>query len=398
MLKGRRIILGVTGSIAAYKAAELARKLIQEGADVITVMTEGAQQFIAPLTFRTITRNPVATSLFADPASPVPHISLAQWADLIVIAPATADTIARVAQGRANDLMTALILDTTAPILWAPAMNTRMWENPITQGNIAKLSKQGQQWIQPDAGELACLETGKGRLATIEAIHQKIVQILIPTGPLVGKTVLITAGPTREPWDGIRYLSNRSSGKMGYAFAAELQRRGACVTLISGPVSLETPIGVDRIDVETAQEMHSIAMEKFSQSDIVVATAAVADFRPAQVQTGKLKKTLNPETIPLESTLDILKEMGSKKKQQRLIGFAAESENIEAAAIAKRQAKNCDLMIANQATGPEDTFASETAKVFCVHADNHIDVLPRQSKTEVAHQICDRIEKLISKS
>jgi len=396
MFAGQHVVLGVTGSIAAYKAAELARRLVQAQAEVTVVMTENACRFITPLTFRTLTNRPVATEFFSDPVSPVPHVSLAKWADLILVAPATADILARAAVGRADDLLTAVILDTAAPILWAPAMNVRMWENPITQENVRRLTAQGHQWILPTEGELACLESGRGRLAEVERIVETVRQVLSPSGPLAGKKVLITAGPTYEAWDAIRFLSNRSSGRMGYSLAHEAQRRGAEVTLVSGPVALTPPAGVRVIHTTTAQEMYTAAMAEFAKMDVVIAAAAVADFRPAQVFSEKIKKTLTPPPVELIPNPDILLEMGKQKRQQILVGFAAECEEPAKAGAEKRARKNCDLMVANYAAGPEDAFASESATVMLIDTQDNVQSFPRQSKNQVAALICDRIEEMLA--
>jgi phosphopantothenoylcysteine decarboxylase / phosphopantothenate---cysteine ligase len=395
MLNGRHIVLGVTGSIAAYKAADIVRQLMKAQAEVTVVMTENACRFITPLTFRTLTRRPVITELFAEPSSPVPHISLAQWADLVCVAPATADTIARTAAGRADDLLSALILDTTAPIVWAPAMNTRMWENVATQENVAKLTARGQHWVEPTAGELACAETGKGRLAETADIVATIQSLLVPESSLRGKHVLITAGPTREPWDAIRFLSNRSSGKMGYALAVEAQRRGAKVTLISGPVALGVPEGMEVVAVNTAQEMHAAAQQKFKSADVFIATAAVADFRPQKPQTEKIKKTKAPDAIALEPNPDILLDLGKNKGNRIVVGFAAESDNVVEAAKQKRAKKNCDLMVANSAGGQDDAFAADQAQVYMLDAQDQVEALPQLTKTQIASRICDRIETLL---
>ncbi|MCK5242872.1 bifunctional phosphopantothenoylcysteine decarboxylase/phosphopantothenate--cysteine ligase CoaBC [bacterium] len=395
MLSGRRIVLGITGSIAAYKAADLARQLVKAGAEVTVVMTENACRFITPLTFRTLTRGPVITGFFAEQAEPVPHIALAQWAELILIAPATADTIAKTAVGRADDLLTAMLLDTTAPILWAPAMNTRMWDNSVTRENVKKLTQRGHHWVQPTEGELACAETGRGRLAEVEDIVAAVQNLLLPASRLTGKQVLITAGPTREPWDAIRFLSNRSSGKMGYALAEEARRRGAKVTLLSGPVALIPPAGIDLVTVNTAREMYAAAKKAFVQTDIFMAAAAVADFRPAESKTNKIKKSKAPETIALVPNPDILLELGQHKGEKIVVGFAAESDKVVDAAKQKRVKKNCDLMVANAAGGEADAFAADHAQVFILDNQDQVEALPSLPKAQVASVICDRIETLI---
>ncbi|NTV52981.1 MAG: bifunctional phosphopantothenoylcysteine decarboxylase/phosphopantothenate--cysteine ligase CoaBC [Candidatus Firestonebacteria bacterium] len=393
MMSGRRVILGVCGGIAAYKAADLARRLTQEGCEVTTVMTANACRFVTPLTFRTLTGRPVVTEFFADPASPVPHISLAQAAELVVVAPATADCLARAAQGRADDLLAAVLLDTVAPILWAPAMNTRMWEHPLTQGNVKKLTDLGHAFVGPCAGVLACGDTGQGKLAPLEEIVAAVRAKLIPAGPLAGKRVLITAGPTREPWDAIRYLSNRSSGRMGYALAAEARRRGAEVTLVSGPVSLTPPLGVRTLAVTTAQEMHAQAMALFPETDIVIASAAVADFRPAAPSSQKIKKQDMQAHLELVPNPDILADMGRAKSRQVLVGFAAESDpNLESAALKKMKNKNLDLIVANAAGGEQDAFDAEQSAALLLDARGGRREFARQTKAGLAAEILQSLE------
>jgi phosphopantothenoylcysteine decarboxylase / phosphopantothenate---cysteine ligase len=399
MLSGRRIVLGITGGIAAYKAAELARQLVQAGCEVTAVMTRNARRFVGPLTLRTLTGRPVASRLFSDPATPLPHISLARWADLVLVAPATADALARTAQGRANDLLSAVILDTAAPVLWAPAMNSRMWQHPLTQDNVRRLTAAGHHMVPPAAGELACGEEGEGRLAALPDILAAVRTLLVPSGPLAGKRVLITAGPTHEPWDAVRYLSNRSSGRMGYALAAEAQRRGAQVTLISGPVALPAPPGVERISVTTALDMHAQTMSRFSQAEIVIAAAAVADFRPAAPAKHKIKKTEMPKALELEANPDILAEMGRTKTTQFLVGFAAESAgDLAQAGLEKLRAKHLDLIVANRAGGADDAFDAEaSAAVLVDAAGSRVDLI-RQPKTELASAILTRVVELLSQN
>jgi phosphopantothenoylcysteine decarboxylase/phosphopantothenate--cysteine ligase len=393
MMPGRRVILGVCGGIAAYKAADLARRLTQEGAEVTVVMTANAERFVTPLTFRTLTGRPVATEFFADPASPVPHISLATWAELVVVAPATADCLARAAQGRADDLLAAILLDTAAPVLWAPAMNTRMWDHPLTQANVKKLSSLGHAFAGPCAGVLACGEEGQGKLAPVEEILAAVRAKLVPAGPLRGKRVLITAGPTREPWDAIRFLSNRSSGRMGYALAAEAFRRGAEVTLVSGPVALTPPAGVRTLSVTTAREMHAQALAIFPETDIVIAAAAVADFRPAQPSENKIKKSDMSATLELVPNPDILAQMGRAKSAQVLLGFAAESgPELEAAARGKMKNKNLDLIVANAAGGEQDAFGAELSAALILDARGGRQELSRQSKAGLASAILNAVE------
>ncbi len=395
MLAGRRVLLGVSGSIAAYKAAEITRALIRENCQVTAVMTRNACRFITPLTFQVLTGRPVATELFSGNEAPVPHISLAKWPELILLMPATADLLARTASGRADDLLAALILAAEAPILWAPAMNTHMWNNPLIQENIKRLAALGHAFIQPGAGELACGERGDGRLAEPEKILAAVRKALFSRKSLSGRKILITAGPTREPWDAIRFLSNRSTGRMGYALAQEAQARGAEVSLVSGPVSLPAPYGVRIVNVNTAREMHAAVMPEFPETDIVIAAAAVADFRPAQTCQDKLKKTSAPPAIPLEQNPDILMELGRCKRKQILVGFAAETHNLVPAGIAKRKAKKLDLIIVNHASGPEDAFGAEAASAFLIDDADAVRELPRQDKHQTAAIILDKLEELL---
>lgn len=391
MLSGRRLLLGVSGGIAAYKAADLASQLKQAGAELRVVMTANAQRFVTPLTFRTLTNQPVATELWADPQSPVPHISLATWPELLVLVPATADLISRAAQGRADDLLTAILLDTDAPVLWAPAMNTRMWQHQLTQSNVAKLKALGHHFVLPQSGQLACGEVGAGRLAPLETIRQQIEKQLIPEGPLKGKRILLTAGPTREPWDAIRFLSNRSTGKMGYALAAAARQRGAVVTLVSGPVALPPPAGVKVVAVETAEQMAEQAMAIFPNSDVVLATAAVADFKPMSPVKEKLKKSDLQPTIPLTANPDLLKTMGEQKQKQFLVGFAAENQDPVIGARKKMEQKKCDMMIANFASGPDSAFGQDQAQVFILDKQGQ-QTTSCQDKAQLAEIILDHLE------
>ena len=395
-LRGSRIVLGVTGGIAAYKSVEIVRQLVKAECEVKVVMTESATKFITPLSFRTITKYPVITDLFARTEEPVPHVSLAKWAELILIVPATADILARAATGRANDLLTAIILDSTAPVLWAPAMNTRMWCNLLTQKNIKTLVELGHNFINPVKGELACGETGEGHLARLEDIINKIHSTLSSKKTFFGHKFLITAGPTREPWDNIRFLSNRSSGKMGYALAEQAVRRGGEVTLISGPVSLPVPDKVKLIKINTALELYKAAMLEFMDAEVVIAAAAVADYRPAQVHNAKLKKPLKILNIALEPNPDILLEMGQKKQKQILVGFAAENENLSETALAKLSAKNLDLIVANYAQGKEDAFGSDQSKIFLINKQKEIEAISKQPKNKLANIILDRLSGIMN--
>src|SRR5580692_2435808 len=352
-----RITLGVTGGVAAYKAAELVRLLQKDGFSVQVVMTRGAREFVTPLTFAALSGQKVITDLFGDSSggeanleSAIEHIAVAQRTDLLLVAPATADILAKFARGIADDFLTTLYLASTAPVVMAPAMNVNMWNHAATQENVEKLRARGVKIVDPDEGYLACGMTGAGRLAGQNAIVAAVRETLKSQRDLDGETVLITAGPTREDLDPVRYLTNRSSGKMGYAVAEAAARRDAKVFLVSGPVNLETPLGVERIDVRTAEEMRVAVMDRFPESSIAIFAAAVADYRPAETQTEKMKRNRQPLTIRLEPTPDILAEAAQTKGARLIVGFAAETEHVAENARKKLAAKNADLIVANDVT------------------------------------------------
>ena len=346
-LSGKHILLGVTGGIAAYKSAELVRRLREQGAGVRVVMTQAAQAFITPLTLQALSGRPVHTELLdSDAEAAMGHIELARWADAVLVAPATADCLARLAQGRADDLLAAICLATEAPLAVAPAMNRAMWRNPATQENMARLERRGIHRFGPEAGEQACGETGPGRMAEPETLLLQLAG-LFQTGTLAGRHVLVTAGPTREALDPVRYLSNRSSGKMGFAVAAAAVEAGARVTLVSGPVNLPTPAGVHRVDVETAAEMHAAVMQQAGSADICIAAAAVADYRPARTADRKLKKSAPAITLELERNPDIVAAVAALPDGPFTVGFAAETESTAGNARTKRQAKSLDMIAAN---------------------------------------------------
>lgn len=390
MLKNKTIILGVTGCIAAYKSAEIVRELKSLGADVWVAMTEEAEKLVTPLTFRTLSGNPVITDLFSEELSniPVPHVSLAQRADLMLIAPATANILAKTAQGIADDALTTMILAAKCPVIFAPAMNSAMWDNDATRDNVLKLKMRGYKFVGPESGLLACGDKGIGRLAAVHTIVEEAKKLLLPSQDLFGKKVLVTAGPTREAIDPVRYISNRSSGKMGYAIAGEAIKRGADVILISGPTSVDPPEGVELIRIETAEEMAEEVFKQFGGSDVVVMAAATADFRPKAAQNQKIKKSKKPSSIELEGTTDILKELGERKKGQILIGFALETDDLIENAKKKLQEKNLDLILAND----ESAFDSDFNKVTMITWDGKIENLPKMSKAEVANKILDKIK------
>jgi len=394
----KTVALGITGCIAAYKACELARELVRDGVRVKVVMTEAATRFVGPLTFRTLTGEPVATSLWEDPAAErVFHVSLAEETDVFAIAPATANAIAKLAGGVADDMLTTSALATEAPLVIAPAMNTHMWRDEATRSNLATLRSRGAIVVEPEAGELACGEVGEGRLAEVSTIAEAIRVELSRSSDLAGVRLLVTAGPTHEPIDPVRYIGNRSSGKTGYAIAEEAARRGAEVTLVSGPTALPDPFECTTVRVATAAEMHAAAMEAFADADAVVATAAVSDLRPAAPSERKLKKDASPDSIALERTPDILGEMGERKGARVLVGFAAESHDILAEARGKLERKSLDLVVANDVTEPGLGFGSDSNRVTLV-ARESAEELPVMTKRALARVLCDRLAVLLAGS
>jgi phosphopantothenoylcysteine decarboxylase/phosphopantothenate--cysteine ligase len=388
-----KIILGVGGGIAAYKSAELARLLMQEGHQVQAVMTGAAQEFIRPLTFAALTGRKTLTDLFAI-ESAIEHISVAQENELMAIAPATADLIAKLAHGLADDFLTTLYLAFTGPVVVAPAMNSNMWRHPVTQANLETLRQRGHRIVEPESGYLACGMTGPGRLADPAAIVEAIQRESRKRHDLDGETVLITAGPTQEPLDPVRYISNRSSGKMGYALAEAAAARGARVILISGPVHLAPPHGLEVISVRTAAEMRQKVFENLEAASIVVKAAAVADFHLSKVPDQKVKKTAARLSLELDPTPDILAELGRKKGDRLLIGFAAETQNLHQEARRKLESKNCDMIVGNLVGGSETGFESDENQVVLALATGELIPLPRAAKRVVADRIFDEVLKL----
>ena len=396
MLQGREIILGITGCIAAYKAAEVLRQLVQREANVNVVMTRNAREFVAPLTFQTLSRNPVVTEMFVLPEKiDIKHISLARRAELILVAPTTANLIGKFAHGIADDFLTTMLLATRATIMLAPAMNPEMYSHSIVQENIATLQRRGVKFISPGTGETACQEVGTGRLAEVDTILEEVERNFIYKGDLLGKKILITAGPTQEPLDPVRFLSNHSSGKMGYALAEASRDRGAEVTLISGPSSLSSPANVTFRLIQTALEMREAVLQELPDADVVIKAAAVADYRPKVVHYNKLKKGTGEMTISLERNPDILAEIGAQKKMRILVGFAAETESLLANAFSKMQAKNLDLIVANNVASSENGFQSDYNQVILIHRDGSTEDLPRLPKREVANAVLDRVIGLL---
>ncbi|MEW6172170.1 MAG: bifunctional phosphopantothenoylcysteine decarboxylase/phosphopantothenate--cysteine ligase CoaBC [Bacillota bacterium] len=389
MLNGRKIVVGVTGGIAAYKAAELVSRLRQDGAAVPVVLTDAAQEFIRPLVFEALTGQDVFTGLFGG-RKPLPHITLASESDLLVIYPATANVIGQAACGLAPDLLTTLLLAFKGPVIFCPAMNSKMYENPALQENIRRLEDRGYIIISPETGRLACGETGAGRLAPVTTVLETIRGVLAPKD-FKGFNFLVTAGPTREHLDPVRYITNRSSGKMGYAIARAARDRGARVVLVSGPTSLEKPAGISCIDINTALEMREAVLSHFDASDVVIMCAAVSDYRPADLSTHKIKKGNAELTVKFTLNPDILVELGSHKRQQILVGFAAETEKVLDHARTKLQAKNLDLIVANDIGRKGAGFESDTNVVGLVFRDGRFIELPMMDKFLVAHRLLDVI-------
>ena len=399
-----RITLGVTGGVAAYKAAELVRRLQQDGFTVQVVMTRGAREFIAPLTFAALTGQKVITDLFAESGgeanleSAIEHIAVAQRTDLLLVAPATADILAKFARGIADDFLTTLYLASTAPVVVAPAMNVNMWNHAATQENVELLRARGVKIVDPDEGYLACGMIGAGRLAGQDAIVAAAHEALHAVRDLAGQKVLVTAGPTRENVDPVRYFTNRSSGKMGYAVAEAAAHRGAHVILVSGPTSLDAPPGVERIDVQSADEMHRAVLEKVADCSIEIFAAAVADYRPAEPNGQKIKRTKDSMTISLEPTPDILGSVARNKGERLIVGFAAETEHVAENARKKLAAKDVDLIVANDVTAEGAGFDHDTNIVTLIARDGRDLALPRMSKSEVAQHILDEVVRIRSKS
>ena len=397
-----KVALGVTGGIAAYKAAELVRLLQDRGVRVQVVMTRAAQEFVRPLTFAALSGEKVITDLFGAGAeepnidSAVEHIAVAQSIDALVIAPATADAIAKFAHGEANDFLTTLFLATTAPVVVAPAMNVNMWENAATQANIQTLKARGITVVEPDSGYLACGMVGAGRLAANETIVKAVLKTLHAEQDLAGETVLVTAGPTREPIDPVRYIGNRSSGKMGYALAEAALRRGAKVILVSGPTALKPPSAAEVIQVQTAAEMRNAVLAQLERSTIVVKAAAVADFTVRQAADEKIKRK-GPMTLELEPTADILAEIGAKKGSRIVVGFAAETSDVMANARKKLESKSLDAIVLNDVSQPGIGFDSErNAVTILTHSG--AETVPESSKWEVAHRVLDAVVRIKSSS
>ena len=390
----KSVLLGVSGGIAAYKSAEIARALRVEGYVVQAVMTQSATKFITPLTLASLTGRKVITDLFPDGSadatldSAIEHIQVAQEADLLLVAPATANVLAKFALGLADDFLSTAHLAFEGPLVLAPAMNTRMWDHPATRDNLATVRSRGAIVVEPGTGELACGTTGPGRLAETETILEAVRHALRDRGDLGGECVLVTAGPTREALDPVRFLSNRSSGRMGYAIAAEAARRGARVILVSGPVELPTPQHCERVDVETAAEMYGAVMGRLEEASIAVMAAAVADYRPASLPSSKLKRRDGVPSIRLEETRDVLAAVCERRGTRVVVGFAAETDDLESNARRKLATKGCDMIVANP-VGGSTGFDVDINQGLLLHADGAVDRLEPMSKVRMAAKILD---------
>jgi phosphopantothenoylcysteine decarboxylase / phosphopantothenate---cysteine ligase len=387
--KQKNVVLGVSGGIACYKAVELVRLLVKEQYTVQVIMTRGAMHFVTPLTFQTLSARPVATDTFnLTQESEIGHINLADSADIFVVAPATANVIGKIAAGIADDLLTTVLMATQAPVLIAPAMNIHMYENPILQENLRKLRRVGYEILEPDEGHLACGYEGKGRLPDPEVILEQI-RGQLKKKDLAGEKLVVTAGPSREPLDPVRYISNRSSGKMGYALARAAARRGAEVVLVSGPTALTTPAGVKLTPVNTAAEMRQAILDEYAACTAVIMAAAVADYHPAEFSAGKIKRGKGPLDVRLEPNPDILKELGRRKDGKLLIGFAAETGNLDANAEKKLREKNLDMIVANDVTKEGSGFDGDTNIATIFDCRGATRALPLMTKDELADKVFD---------
>ena len=398
MLEGKQIVVGVSGGIAAYKACELVSRLIYQHAQVHVVMTEAATSFVSPQTFQALSRNVVVTSLFQSIRYwEIEHISLSQKADLMVIAPATANIIGKIAGGIADDFLTTAVMASTAPVVFAPAMNTKMYENPIFQKNMKQLQQLGYQFIDPCEGLLACGDTGTGKMAEASQIERYVLDHFSRSQTLQDINVLITAGPTMEPIDPVRYISNHSSGKMGFALAKAALLCGARVTLVAGPVQQEPPVGCTYYPVKTTKEMYDKVMQLFDEQQVVIKAAAVADYRPAEVATQKIKKNQRDLTIQMVKNPDILLELGKRKQHQILVGFAAETQQLAAYAADKMKRKQLDLMVANDVSREGVGFQHDTNEVLLMKPSGEVREVPLASKEIIAQEIIAEIVTILER-
>lgn len=392
MLKNKNILIGVSGGIAAYKSCDLVSRLVKAEANVDVIMTENAVNFINPLTFQALSSNQVIVDMFKEPKYwEIQHISLAKKADLVIIAPATANIIGKIANGIADDMLTTTVMAANAPVVFAPAMNCNMYANKIVQSNIEKLKELGYKFIEPGEGRLACGDIGKGKMAEPEVIADYISRLLDEKRDFEGKTIIVTAGPTREAIDPVRFISNHSTGKMGYAIAEKAAERGAKVYLISGPTALKAPNGVILIPVGSAKDMQKRIMEHFDEAQIIIKSAAVADYAPAVVHDQKIKKSGENLTIELVKNPDILYELGKIKGDKVLVGFAMETQNLIENAKEKVLRKNLDFIVANDLFTEGAGFASDTNVVKIIHRSGNVEELPKMTKLQLADLILDRI-------
>lgn len=391
ILENKHIVLGVSGGIAAYKSVELLRLLTKQGADIRVLMTRNACRFVGPLTFEALSGKAVCTHLFEEGHNAsIGHIAWAKDADAVIVAPATANIIGKIAGGIADDALTTFLLAVTAPVLICPSMNTDMYQSASVQRNLSILEKDGHIILKPDSGELACGVTGPGRLPEPEEILDRLIKSMCPQD-LSEKRILVTAGPTQEPMDPVRFLSNPSSGKMGFAIARAAEHRGAHVTLISGPTSLQDPCNVKVIRIQTAAQLASAAFENFPHADIIIKSAAVSDYRPREVGSQKMKKKKDAMVLNLVRNQDILAEMGQRKGSRFLVGFAAETEALDQHATEKLQIKNLDMIVGNIVKGEDSAFGSDTNKVTLYYRDGTQEALPVMDKEGLAHKLLDRI-------
>ena len=393
MREKKRVVIGVTGGISVYKALDIVSTLKKHDVEIKVIMTESAKEFVTPLAFQSLSQNMVITDMFAEPkAWEIQHISLAQWADLMLIAPATANIIGKIANGIADDMLSTSIMATEAKVIFAPAMNTKMYENKIVQDNINKLKKYGYSFIEPASGRLACGDIGKGKLANVSDIVERVLSELEEKEQdLLGKKVLVTAGPTIAPLDPVRFITNKSTGKMGYAIAKEAKERGADVILVSGPTNIPKIADINFISIKTNSEMKEAVLKYYDTADIVIKSAAVADYKPKEYSDEKIKKGEGDLELTLTRDSDILKILGERKKEQILIGFAAESNNVLENAEKKLKNKNLDFIVANDITARDTGFGSEDNKVTILSKDGKVISLDKMSKKEVATNIFDMI-------
>lgn len=391
-METKTVVIGVTGGVAVYKALDVISRLRKKNIDVHVIMTESAGEFVNPLSFQSLSQNMVVTNMFDEPKHwEIQHISLAKKADLMLIVPATANIIGKVANGIADDMLSTTIMATHAPVVFAPAMNTNMYLNPIVQNNIEKLKNYGYKFIEPESGRLACGDVGSGKLADTELIADKVISMLYPIKDMAGKKVLVTAGPTWSLIDPVRFITNRSSGKMGYAIAEEARDRGAEVTLVSGPTSLKAPFGINTINITTNEEMLNEVLEHFNSQDIVIKAAAVADYKPVEYSQNKIKKASDELVLNFAKDTDILKKLGEIKQNQVLVGFAAESNDLISNAESKLKKKNLDYIVANDITSSDTGFQSSENRVTILTRKGEKLSLEKMSKREVAQKLFDII-------